>query len=126
MIKKPNQSDFGLFLRQAFRVKIYTNSKLLNRISLEHSILRMLCGNRIWRCIKVKQSFEEFRLGRPVESGYFAYSVFFCVIITPCRLKKQCKKVWLEIVRLSRQRLYLEYLDILSQMASANVSNYSI
>nr|CDS23003.1 hypothetical protein EgrG_000701600 [Echinococcus granulosus] len=37
-------------------------------------------------------------------------------------LKQQCKKVWLEIIRLSRQRLYHEYIDILSHLTSKNVT----
>ncbi|KAL5107548.1 hypothetical protein TcWFU_003437 [Taenia crassiceps] len=37
-------------------------------------------------------------------------------------LKQQCKKVWLEIIRLSRQRLYHEYIDILSQLTAKNVT----
>ncbi|VDK23309.1 unnamed protein product, partial [Taenia asiatica] len=37
-------------------------------------------------------------------------------------LKQQCKKVWLEIIRLSRQRLYQEYTDILSQLTANNAT----
>ncbi|CDS39487.1 hypothetical transcript [Echinococcus multilocularis] len=37
-------------------------------------------------------------------------------------LKQQCKKVWLEIIRLSRQRLYHEYIDILSHLTSKKVT----
>ncbi|VDD83517.1 unnamed protein product, partial [Mesocestoides corti] len=33
-------------------------------------------------------------------------------------LKRQCKKTWMEIVRLSRERLYRDYIDILEQLAS--------
>ncbi|KAM3177889.1 hypothetical protein ACTXT7_003619 [Hymenolepis weldensis] len=35
-------------------------------------------------------------------------------------LKQHCKKTWLEIVRLTRRRLYLEYIDILNRLATKN------
>ncbi|KAM7543043.1 hypothetical protein Aperf_G00000005922 [Anoplocephala perfoliata] len=36
-------------------------------------------------------------------------------------LKQQCKKTWLEIMRLTRQRLYLEYIGILNTLATKKV-----
>ncbi|VUZ48002.1 unnamed protein product, partial [Hymenolepis diminuta] len=35
-------------------------------------------------------------------------------------LKQHCKKTWLEIVRLTRRRLYFEYIDILNRLATKN------
>ncbi|VDN96969.1 unnamed protein product, partial [Rodentolepis nana] len=35
-------------------------------------------------------------------------------------LKQYCKKTWLEIARLSRQRLYFEYIDILNKLTAKN------
>ncbi|VDM18160.1 unnamed protein product, partial [Hydatigera taeniaeformis] len=37
-------------------------------------------------------------------------------------LKQQCKKTWLEIIRLFRQRLYHEYTEILPQLTAENVT----